>query len=498
MHRALLSLALAATAAAQNPLSVSLNADGSYAVSVDGWPAASFASGDTGVMIGGTWVSKASGGLTPGAPTSGSGADAWGSYTSASQTWSSGGSAVLQTRVRTYSSVPAVVFEQLFPADVQTGATEAGRDGLTSSFPSFATPASSTLGWMEYRGPFIDDGTNGPAFGQWNPSSLSSGFNGGMTGGPVIFFDANATQALVFSAASDFMAGSFALATGGSELRAGLMGSASSIPAWHSHETVLWYGTGPNAAIMTWGSALLTKFGKADNAQQLDFTATHLAYNTDHGAYYYYTTGNYSNYTEALMAVYNYSVEQGIPYRALLLDSWWWVHRPAPATPLPPPTPLLPHPPITTTPFPHTTQQVLQGHRRRRVELDGAPGYLHGRPGGHARAPGGHQLEDHRPQPLLVLVSARPTGPSSLVSPQSRSPRSLVRAPRPILNTSTNTRRDNVYAKQNGGDWDFYVDPSHSPAGGQMALPLESAFWEYLLTDAVTEWGLATYEQDCE
>jgi hypothetical protein len=31
-----------------------------------------------------------------------------------------------------------------------------------------------------------------------------------------------------------------------------------------------------------------------------------------------------------------------------------------------------------------------------------------------------------------------------------------------------------------------------------MALPLESAFWEYLLTDAVTEWGLATYEQDCE
>jgi hypothetical protein len=465
MYRALLSLALAATAAAQNPLSVSLNADGSYAVSVDGWPAASFASGDTGVMIGGTWVSKASGGLTPSAPTSGSGADAWGSYTSASQTWSSGGSAVLQTRVRTYSSVPAVVFEQLFPADVQTGATEAGRDGLTSSFPSFATPASSTLGWMEYRGPFIDDGTNGPAFGQWNPSSLSSGFNGGMTGGPVIFFDANATQALVFSAASDFMAGSFALATGGSELRAGLMGSASSIPAWHSHETVLWYGTGPNAAIMTWGSALLTKFGKADNAQQLDFTATHLAYNTDHGAYYYYTTGNYSNYTEALMAVYNYSVEQGIPYRALLLDSWWWVHRPAPATPLPPP-PLSPSPPHRHHPLPShfstgTTRASAAACRtglRARISSRAAR-----RACARSRRPptgGSSPTTATGPRECQTDGSLVPRLPAEPSASLTRS-----RAPSHSQTHPPNTRRDNVYAKQNGGDWDFYVDPSHSPRG---------------------------------
>lgn len=39
------------------------------------------------------------------------------------------------------------------------------------------------------------------------------------------------------------------------------------------------------------------------------------------GAYYYYNVGT-RTYTDVLMDVYNYSVKQGIPYKALLLDSW--------------------------------------------------------------------------------------------------------------------------------------------------------------------------------
>jgi hypothetical protein len=49
------------------------------------------------------------------------------------------------------------------------------------------------------------------------------------------------------------------------------------------------------------------------------------------------------------------------------------------------------------------------------------------------------------------------------------------------------------YAKANGGAWDFFVDPA---GAGQMAVPLQQAFWEWLLTSSVTEWGLTTYEQD--
>lgn len=44
------------------------------------------------------------------------------------------------------------------------------------------------------------------------------------------------------------------------------------------------------------------------------------------------------------------------------------------------------------------------------------------------------------------------------------------------------------YARQNGGDFDFFVDPQGQ---GSMAVPLEQRFWEYLLTDSVTEWGLS-------
>jgi len=48
------------------------------------------------------------------------------------------------------------------------------------------------------------------------------------------------------------------------------------------------------------------------------------------------------------------------------------------------------------------------------------------------------------------------------------------------------------YAKQNGGDWDFIIEPeSH----GGLAMPLQQEFWDWLLADA-RKWGLRTYEQD--
>jgi hypothetical protein len=49
---------------------------------------------------------------------------------------------------------------------------------------------------------------------------------------------------------------------------------------------------------------------------------------------------------------------------------------------------------------------------------------------------------------------------------------------------------DNVYATQNGGDYEFIVEP-----GAQMAIPLSQRFWDDLLRNA-TQWGMNVYEQD--
>ena len=44
-----------------------------------------------------------------------------------------------------------------------------------------------------------------------------------------------------------------------------------------------------------------------------------------------------------------------------------------------------------------------------------------------------------------------------------------------------------VYAKQNGGQFDFVMD-------GYRSLPLQQEFWDFLFSKAV-QWGLMVYEQ---
>ena len=49
---------------------------------------------------------------------------------------------------------------------------------------------------------------------------------------------------------------------------------------------------------------------------------------------------------------------------------------------------------------------------------------------------------------------------------------------------------DVVYAKQNGGQWDFLVD-----VASNKSLPVEEGFWDFLMRSS-KRWGLAVYEQD--
>ena len=50
---------------------------------------------------------------------------------------------------------------------------------------------------------------------------------------------------------------------------------------------------------------------------------------------------------------------------------------------------------------------------------------------------------------------------------------------------------DTTYAKQNGGAYDFIVEPLN-----QLAIPAEGAFWDDLLRNASRRFGMAVYEQD--
>jgi hypothetical protein len=62
--------------------------------------------------------------------------------------------------------------------------------------------------------------------------------------------------------------------------------------------------------------------------------ATHwLGFSTDNGAYYYYNTapGKFApgsareNYQDTLLGVHAYAEKEAIPYKHVLLDSWWYV-----------------------------------------------------------------------------------------------------------------------------------------------------------------------------
>ena len=430
IHRsiALFLTFLVSCTSAQNPCLASFDQAGKYSLSCGSW--LSLSGYETSVTVNGNRLSDKDGSLAFVKATSGSGSDAWGDYTTSSSSWQSSTSpgVIMVTTLRVYSAVPAIVFRQDFPGDndIYTNLTEKNKDSTSSAFPSFTypSPASSTIGFMEYAGPFLNRGLAGPVFGAWGGSSSQKSYASGMSSGPTILFDTT-TNAAVLSSCSNFMSASQELTP--NSFNFGIMGAASVIPIDHSVEFVLWVSdAGVNNAMMTWGQALLDKYGKKNDASKTDYTNIMLGYNTDHGAYYYYTTNPFSDYTAALTAVWNQSLVQKIPYKVLLIDSYWY----------------------------------FKGEGGGVKNWTAMPSVF---PGGQAG------LRD-----LLALTGWRVTAHNRY--------------------WSGNTD----YASQNGGGYDFYVDATGSPAGGAMALPLESRFWVDLLTNSSKEWGttLGTYEQD--
>ena len=201
------------------------------------------------------------------------------------------------------------------------GTDSSDQDGVSSTYPSFhltQPTGAPKLGVLGMIGPFIDKTSSGPYMGMW-PDALSTG----RECGPNVLFDDEHT--VVISASSAFMVHSFAVQ--GDVLAAGLMGSVKDVPAGFKISTILSggaAGVGINNEVQAWGDRLRARYGKTLDTHNEDFTAKHLGYNTDHGTYYYYNPTEL-NYTGALMAVKKQAEAKKIPFRHVLLDSWWYV-----------------------------------------------------------------------------------------------------------------------------------------------------------------------------
>ena len=329
--------ALLAAAQPPNPLTLSLSPAGAYTLRTpQGWV---LTGAPLRALVSGTWLNASDGSLLlVGAPSTSEGVDAWGAYNATTFTWAAAGSPstpLVATTFSLYFSSPSVGFRATFPGGLPArgvGApppSVADSDGLSLEFPAFAMDgggAGAGLGFLQFSGTMLNGKNDvGPLSGPW---AAGTPVSPGLASGPVLLFDGGAAHSLVLSPASNFMGVSAAASIGGGALAWGPLGSFDGLPAGWGYDCVAHFGPTINANVMAWGAALMAKHGKARGLSKDDFTNTHLGYDTANGAYYYYSTGAYSNYSEALSAVYAYSQAEGIPYRHILLDSWFYYKDP--------------------------------------------------------------------------------------------------------------------------------------------------------------------------
>jgi hypothetical protein len=196
----------------------------------------------------------------------------------------------------------------------------------------------------------------------------------------------------------------------------GLMATVTEVPKGYSMETMVYLGRGDtggiNGAVRGYGQTMMKKHG-TKRLTDADTTLKYLGYSTDNGAYYYYKPAPGKSYEETLLDVHDYAAQEQIPYKTLLLDSWW---------------------------------------------------YTQGKGGGVKEWEPTDQAFPHG-----FDAFRKSTGWDMQMHNRMWS-------------------NDNVYAKENGGDYDFVLEDP-------LSIPTEQRFWDDLMANK-TEQGLVLYEQD--
>jgi hypothetical protein len=117
------------------------------------------------------------------------------------------------------------------------------------------------------------------------------------------------------------------LSTTAGSVMYGIMGNVTSVPAKYSISVLMHVGNnGVNQAMASWGKLHRSWYNKCDAAasREKDITLQYLGFSTDNGAYYYYNTVPGKDYEQTMVAVKEDADARGIPYKYVLLDSWWY------------------------------------------------------------------------------------------------------------------------------------------------------------------------------
>lgn len=335
--------------------------------------------------------------------------------------------------VKLYSNF--ILFEQSFPRELQNTSFDQA-DYLVSGFPCFtiedAHEPAGYAHWVSWyyntttvssadparRNLLVAPGFRTPVLEAWDSASAVPGGVGGT--GVTAVFDEKGETAVVLSAFENPMVMNHLAPSRGLH-HYGLMGNVSSIPAQFKVQTILYASNqGITHAMHNWGKTLRTYYNKPDasEARKRDLTLQYLGFTTDNGAYYYYHTDNNETYEETLLHVYNYTQEVGLPYKYVLLDSWW---------------------------------------------------YYKGENGG---------VSNWTAQPDLF-----PNGLDYLYRHTGWY----------FQGHNRYWALDNVYAKSQGGAYEFVEDHKADKPG---AVPVDPNFWKDLLRIPSKNWGLIVYEQD--
>jgi len=296
-------------------ISVPVAEDGSYTVEVRGkvW----FKSSATTIVQGGVEYSTADKSLTLSAKSQQ--AHGWDAL------WRTSTGTMLTTSVRVSKS--HAVFTQRFPYAVANTST-GDRDQLVSAFPSLQPAWTEAKGVLAYKG--FMTGTEASA-GMWEPSAadlaaepvIGSGIGGS---GPVVVFTSDLGTSIVLSAFSNFMSHSQLFNPKTNTLAYGIMGAVTEVPQGFSISTVISVGEGISSAMDSWGDLLLGEYGARGRYDyRNDLGMKYLGYSTDNGAYYYYNTVPGVDYQQTMAEIAKQGKLDGVPYRYLLLDSWWYL-----------------------------------------------------------------------------------------------------------------------------------------------------------------------------
>ena len=442
-------LMLLAPAIAAPDLDVAIDPSGNYTVSISGqiW----FRAAATRFYANGGWYEPADGSLVlQNTTTTHAGScDAIGSFHSTTLTWCGvdGGNKnrfCVDTAFRIYES--SVIFETTFTTGAE-GITLNNENSVASQFPSFDLNNEEEEDTLQ-RGFYQWSGSNVPGTpvrgpnGAW-PADASLALTGGRSQSGVIAVFANdalRTTAVVSAASSFLMTSSALVDEQNRTLAFGVQASVVSLPPGYRTSVILQVGNGIGNTMRGWGSALLRRYGKRDDAYLDDFSLNQLGYTTDNGAFYYYNTINGScygdghrnttcvGYEETIIALKKDADANKIPIRWILYDSWFYLKE----------NNVSGNPRDTnhgTINWTDAASFIFPSGLRYMYEQTGWPVV------GHARAWSTH----------------------------------------------------NVYAKQNGGDFDFTFD--ENDMGDKLALPTSHTFWDYMLGHN-KKWGLINYQQD--